>query len=216
MPVDSVLVRPPRPIAPDFQLRILPIFWRAFLIAFLAREYAVWRYVSRFVPKDEPLLRILGFIKHSPKSFHVAFLIAIGATLAIWLGFQILVRPLMRRWYHPKPIDPSHAHPLPFLLAPGEEPVVEYPARRLDGLSRHSGTFVQTNRRLWFFPFSWEQEPWSVALDRLVSAHTEPTVRRVLGLVRGYPDHVSLTDDHGVTFRLIVADPERVLRTIRS
>jgi hypothetical protein len=216
MPAVAESLRPPRAISPDFQLRILPIFWWAYLVAFVVREYGVWRYVSRFVPENKPLLRILGFVQHSPKSFHVAFLIAIGVTFALWAGFRLVGAPLMRRWYNPRPLDPTHAHPLPFHLAAGEEPIAEYPARRMEGPTRHCGTFIQTTSRLWFFPFSWEQEPWSVPLDRLASAKIEPTVRRVLGLVRGYPDHVSLTDESGATFRLIVADPERVLRTIRS
>ena len=202
--------------APDFQLRLFAILWRACVVAFLVREYAVWRFVSKFVPKEQPVRRFLGFLHHSHKSFHVAFFIGLGVTLALWLGFNLFVRPLMRRWYHPKSLDTTYSHPLPFLLSPGEEPLAEWPARRLDGLARHPGTFVRTNRNVWFFPFSWEQEAWSVSLDRLTSARLEPTVRRVLGLVRGYPDHVSLTDEHGSTFRLIVADPKSVLGALRS
>lgn len=214
----DVELQPPRrtPIAPQFQLRLSAIFWRACVIAFLVREYAVWRFVSKFVPREQPIRRFLGFLYHSQKSFPLAILIGVGVTLAIWLGFRLFVRPLMRRWYHPRPLDPTYSHPLPFYLAPGEEPLAEWPARRLDGLTRHPGTFVRTNRNLWFFPFSWEQEAWSAPLDRLAFARAEPTVRRVLGLVRGYPDHVALTDAGGSTFRIIVADPESVLGSLHS
>jgi hypothetical protein len=143
-------------------------------------------------------------------------LIGVGVTLGLWVGFRLFGLQFMRRWYHPRSLDPTYSNPLPFHLVPGEEPVAEYPARRLDGLTRDPGTFIQTNQRLLFFPFSWEQETWSLSLDRLTSARTAPTVRRVLGLVRGYPDHVSLTDETGATFRLIVADPERVLKSLCS
>ncbi len=125
--------------------------------------------------------------------------------------FRLLVRPLMRRWYYPKCLDPTAVHPLLFQLGVGESILEERPARRVDGRTTTPGTLVRTNRRAYFFPFAWQRESWSIPYEHVADVRLVTPRRRALGWVSGYPDHVVVTEDSGETTALIVAEPAEVL-----
>jgi hypothetical protein len=196
---------------PRFQLRYRPIFGRVFLVAFVVLEVIFWLKVVRpFLPFRPRINRILFVIVHTPQMLFYALLIAAIATMTTDLVFRLLVRPLMRRWYHPRSYDPTAAHPLPFQLGIGEEIREERPARRVLGRSKQPGTLVLTNRRVYFFPYAWDAESWSIPFEHIAGVRLHTPRRRVLGWVSGYPDHLVIADDSGEETRLILADPLQI------
>jgi hypothetical protein len=70
---------------------------------------------------------------------------------------------------------------------------------------------VHTNLRVWFFPRSWDHEPWSVPLERLASVRTQPAPTLSLGLVVGLPDQVVIRTASGDEESFAVAEPALVL-----
>ena len=207
---------PRRPLlGPDFQLPAFRVFWRIAVAVLVVREYLVWRYVSKFVPADEPLRRIGGFLYFSPKAIYISLLVASIAAIVLSVGFRLLARPIMARWYLPRSLDPCYTNPLPFHVLPGERPISTTPARLIDGHARPCGELVVTTGRVHFFPFAWDGTAWDAPLREL-QIGTEPTVRRVLGIVIGYPDHLAFRTADGRVTRVVVARPDEVMADIAA
>jgi hypothetical protein len=185
------------PDVPRFQLCFGSIFWKVALVVWLLGEYKVWR-----------ARRLVGLLFYTPRTLFAAFAIAAVVTVVVDLVFRLVVRPLMVLWYHPRGRDPYQSTNLQFRLGSGETVLAEFPARRMEGRSRQPGTLVRTNRRVAFYPYAWDAEPWELDLGRLRAVRTKPTVRRVLGYVRGYPDHLVLQAEDGSEIAVVVADPE--------
>jgi hypothetical protein len=197
------------PDVPRFELCFGAVFTKVALVVLLVGEYKVWRLVRIAVPPSAPGRRVLGFLFYTPRAVFAAFAIGAILTVMVDLVFRLVVKPLMVLWYHPRNRDPFRTTDLCFRLAAGETVLAEIPARRMDGRHRRPGTFVGTDRRIGFYPYAWDGEPWELDLHRLREVRIEPTVRRVLGCVRGYPDHLVLRgDDSAGEIALIVADPD--------
>ncbi len=199
------------PRAPVFRLAFGELLWRVTFFVFLFRELHViqtfWSF--RWAP---PSRRIMAILAHTPKQMFRAFLIGAIAAVVCDLVFRLIVRPLMVRWYNPVNLDPASEHPLLFRLATSEAIDFELPARQVQGRHRPPGTLIRTDRTIWFFPFAWDAEPWSLPVDRLAEIHVEPARRRVLGLVKGYPEHLVLIDQDGARSVFVLADPAEFLR----
>jgi hypothetical protein len=190
---------------PGIRLAVWPVYWRAVALVFLLAETRLWMRVRRWnFPSAWHAIR--PFARKSPG--YVAF--ALGAAVLVTLGAALLVRlvigPQLRRWLRPR-TEPTHA----FYLAPREEVVAECPARRAEGRSCPAGTLVVTNLRLWFFPTTWNAEPWSVPREGVQGARAVPAPPVLGGLVTGLPDRIEVRGEAGLHETFAVADPEQVL-----
>lgn len=204
---------PPCPARlPDFHLRYGPIFWRVLLVGFVFLEVVFWlKRVRPALPFQPRLPGVVLMAYVAPRFLFYAILIAAIVTVVTDLVFRLLVRPLMCGWYHPRSFDPSSAHTLAFRLGVGEEVVSELPARRVMGRRKVSGTLARTTRRVYFIPYLWDVEDWSIPFEHVAQARLITPPRRVLGWVSGYPDHVVVTEDSSEEVTLVVADPRSVL-----
>lgn len=208
---------PRRPTTPRFRLRYAPIFGRLFVLALVLLEFVAWfHFVRPNVPFRPRLRRILVMIWLTFHPVHGlvprAAVFAGVVTVLTDLFFRLALRPLMVRWYNPKPRDPSAFHGLPFQLAAGESIRMEVPARRIPGRGRSQpGTLIATDRRLCFYPLAWDADPWFLPLDQLQTVRPVSPRRRVLGWVEGYPDHLAVTDRAGAVVHFAVAEPAEVL-----
>jgi hypothetical protein len=134
------------------------------------------------------------------------------AAMATDLVFRLVVRPLMQRWYDPRPRDPHWTHPHPFFMKANERVLAEVGARRATApRGRPPGMLVLTDCGLYFYPYAWNLEPWTLPLGHLRGVALRTPLRRVLGFVEGYPDHVVFTDDSGEQTAFVVADPADLL-----
>jgi hypothetical protein len=203
--------RSPEADTPRFRLAFDAVLLRVSLIVICGKEYHVWRFVEKHMPNHSFGQKLLGFLTLAPRWLFLSFLIAGLVTVVVDIAFRMVVRPMMVRWYSPRNGDQNYVPALTFALRPNERVLAELPARRMDGRKRVPGTLVYTNQRLAFNPFSWDAEPWVVSLDTVDEIRLEPTVRRVLGLVTGYPDHMSVIVERREDIAVIVADPEVVL-----
>ena len=204
------------PTLPNLRLPMGRVLLWTTAIGMIYGEYRVLRFVLRVVPRGMPLRRVLGFLYFSPRWLFLGF--AVGAIVAVVVDFVFrgLVRPMMVRWYNPLPRRVDDVPPLDFHFATAERVEQEIPARLFCGRMRVPGRLILTNRRVWFFPYDWGTEPASIARDELVRVAPAPTSRRVLGLVRGYPDHIEFEDVHGETFSVVAADPGAVVDWFRN
>jgi hypothetical protein len=198
------------PDAPRFRLRFGAIFWRVAILVLVLGEYKVWRFVRASIPRDAPVRRVMGVIYFTPRALFIAFAVAAAVTVAIDLLFRLFIRPAMVQWYYPRCRDRHYTVPIAFHLAARESVLAELPARRMIGRRRVAGTLVRTSHRVCFYPFAWDGEAWETPLERVRDATLQPTIRRVLGFVRGYPDHVVIRDDRDADVALIVAEPDVV------
>lgn len=174
----------------------------------LVGEYKVWALIEQWVPARNPVKRVFAFLYFQPRAFVFAFLGGAIAAVACDLAFRLVVRRLMVRWYNPRSFDPSSEPPVAFHLDRGEAVALASPGRVVDGPRRRPpGTFLVTDRRVWFAPYSWELEPWDRPLDDLAEARLEHPPRRVLGLVRGYPENLVLVDRSGLARSFVLPDP---------
>jgi hypothetical protein len=203
--------RSPEADAPRFRLAFDAVLLRVSLIVICGKEYHVWRFVEKHMPNHSFGQKLMGFLTLAPRWVFLSFLIAGVVTVLLDVAFRMVIRPMMMRWYSPRSRDQNFVPALTFALRPNERMLAELPARRMDGRRRVPGTLVFTNQRLAFNPFAWDGEPWLVGLENVDEIRLEPTVRRVLGLVTGYPDHVSIIVDGREDTAVIVANPEIVL-----
>lgn len=198
---------------PAFQLRFGAIFGRVALVALIAAEVVLWLHLrDAGFPFRPRYRRILVMLYFTPRLAFRAMALATAVTVVTDLVFRLLVRPVMRRWYAPRPLDPNWEHPHPFFTKAGERVQAEVRARLVTpGRSRPPGMLVITNCGVYFYPYVWHREPWSLPLGHLRGVRTRTPRRRVLGLVQGYPDNLVLTDDAGEETAFVVADPSALV-----
>jgi hypothetical protein len=162
----------------------------------------------RFTPLHASFAYVLW--KTTEKAL-ISLLIAGIATMAAELVVWLIVRPLVVRWYMPRPRHPQMDWPIHFHLASDERVVQEVPARCLVEGSWVPGSLVLTDQKLWFFPTAWDQEPSSVLLNRVEAVQARPPARPRFRLLRGMPDQFTLSDNEGREVALLVADPGQLL-----
>lgn len=212
------LLKGPRrsqPRALQFRLEYSTIFEQSLLVVWLVLVIGVWVKLQRNFPMWKPLHRLLAWVYFSTTVAVHALTVAGLTALGMYAAFRLVLSPLMIRWYHPRSRDPEYVLPLTFTLMQGERIEARWGARLVLGRRAVPGTLVRTNRCLYFYPFAWEIEPWTLPLDQVARAGKVTPRRRVLNWIAGYPDHVVVSkSDHGTT-TLIVADPDHVLDAIR-
>jgi hypothetical protein len=196
-------------------VRFGALFKNIALPAFLGLELVLLAKVHQAIPFQPWTHKLAFFLYFSPNMAMVAALTGLIATAVTWLVFLSIVRPLMVRWYNPQPRDRDAYHPLTFQADPLDRPIAHLGARRIEGRRSVPGTLMRTSRGVSFHPFAFDAEPWTLTLDRVVQARRRTPVRRVLGLVRGYPDHVVLRDPSGTETTFVTGDPSLLLDWFR-
>lgn len=201
------------PARPEFQLRFGAIFGRVALVTLVVAEVLLWLHLRDagfpFRPRYRRFLVMLYF---TPRLAFRAMALATAVTVMTDLVFRLLVRPMMQRWYAPRPRDPHWEHPHPFFMKAGERVRAEVGARLVaTGRSRPPGMLVVTDCGVYFYPYAWHREPWSLPLGHLRRVGVRTPRRRVLGLVQGYPDNLVLMDDSGEETAFTVADPSALV-----
>lgn len=188
--------------------------WRIALGVFVVREFLFY-WKSLRLPMEMPARLTRVFFK-VPESLFVAGVSGLGASLLLWGFVKILTEPRIRRWLEPRG-DNSFAMPYAFRLAPGERAEAEWPGRRwVGGRSWRAGVLVLTNRRLWFFPHAWDDEPWSADRHRLPEFLGQIAPPRLSwGYVSGLPNRLAFRRGfEAETFVLL--DPDAVVRAARG
>ena len=187
------------------------LFWRAFVVLAIALEFSLWKHLKPFAAGRKPAMRMLAWILYTPKMLFRAFLFAALFTVLIDLYVRFLMRPLLARYYSPKGPSVDFGTPLEFRLAAGETIRDQVPSRRVVGRRTEPGVLLRTDRRLWFSPYAWDAEPWSVEIrdvDRLTTRHPRSTFG---SLLIGTPDRLVMNDAEGREFEFVLANPDEVL-----
>ncbi len=205
---------PARPTAPRFTFRPGKLCRRLGLVLFLIAELAVWGEIHkwmRLLPKGQRGQIAGAFLYLSLK----AALYILIATVVLWalarLVFRYVARPLMLRWYNPRSRDIHASHPLPFIMKVHERIVAEVGARHILGGRSIPGTLFQTTEALYFFPFAWDSESWTLPLGQVADVTTCTPRRRVPKSVQGFPDCVIIHDQQGMENWFVTGDPAVVL-----
>jgi hypothetical protein len=195
----------------ELQLNARAAFSRLALTVFLVREYWVLTRTWRF-PNWPTTRRIAKLIQQVPESALIAGGVALAGVIILSLIVRWFTRPRMAYWLQPR--DDSFATPYAFRLNSSERVEAEWPARRRQGQSWRPGTLVLTNERLGFFPFAWDEEPWTAPRKNLALVlGTTPAPPISWGLVDGMPDRlVCQRDEWPESFALL--DPESVLARV--
>jgi hypothetical protein len=204
-----------RATAPKFSLRFGAVFKNIALPAFLGLELVLWAKVHQAFAVQPWTHKVAFFLYFSPNMAMVAGLTGLIATAITWLVFRVAVRPAMVRWYNPRPRDVDAFHPLTFVSGVEERPIDHLGARRLNGRRAEPGTLVRSTRGITFHPFAFDGDPWSISLDQVDTAHRRTPTRRVLGLLRGYPDHVVVRDASGAEATFVTGEPSALLDWFR-
>ncbi len=185
------------------------IFWRTFFLIFLVRELVVWSWLQR-IPFRDPFRRVVIFlVSRRATRASLAWALVGGGAVAIlaFLIDSLIVGPLLKRWLCPV-VDSSS---LLFHLAAGEPVVASTPARRHAGGGWKPGTLVLTDRRLWFIPAGWHDEPWSLNFKEIDRVEPLPAFLARVAPIRNWPEHLRFRtrSDEETTFAM--ANPSTVL-----
>lgn len=186
--------------------------WRLFAVAAVFMEVSKWHQLEPFQAMRGTGFRIAALIYYSPKIFFRAFLLAAILTVLLDLYVRLIMRPILARWYTPRRRNDEIGTPLAFRLSASERVLHEIPARMVSGRSTYPGMLVRTDRRLWFSPFGWDREPWSMLESDLESASTVKSPLRLGSLILGLPQRLCVRDRDGVETRFVIAEPRAVLR----
>lgn len=197
------------------QLAFGRFLWRSFVVLALTGEIALWAELQR-QGRGFPLgLRMTWLIRYTPKTLILAFFLASILTVLVDLFVRLVIGPPLRRWLSPMaPLEADEVlgRDFGFHLDATERVINSRPGRRVLRWRADPGTLVLTDRRVWFFPATWDGEPWSVACEKVRSASLEPSSGFFSGLVRGLPPRLILDagpePEDRATFSL--ADPVHV------
>ena len=198
---------------PPIRLAFGATLWRIFAVVAIFREFAKWQRLEFLQAMHGTGFRIAALILMSPRVLFRAFVIAAIVTVFLDLYVRLIMRPILARWYNPRQRGDEVGMPLSFGLAASETILDELPARIVFGRRKAPGTLVRTDRRLWFSPFGWDEEPMSIASADLRSIEVVETPSRLLAQphVLGLPDRVAIRDREGAETQFVVADPREVL-----
>jgi hypothetical protein len=195
------------PSAPQVQLEFGTVVRRVVILAMLVQVARFWRrrQVNRRWIRHPRTFGLL--LARSPFMLVIASVIGLLTAGVGYLLVRFVVQPLVWLWYNPR-IDTAADS---FYLSANEVVEDSLPARRAIGRRWQAGTLARTNQRLWFFPLSWDAEPWSATLGPELQLRSEPAPSMGLGAVTGLPDLVCVQDAAGKTERFAVAEPDAVL-----
>jgi hypothetical protein len=185
------------------------VYWRMFLLFFIVFELIVWQHLQRF-PMRAPGHRMIVFLfagRATPRSFVRAILTAGAFTLLAILMVRLIVRPLLYSWLRPA-ADSSGGL---FHLTASETIIASVPARLRTGWKWKPGTLALTNRRLWFFPAEYSDEPWFLPLDDVADVVPERPLFGELAPVRNWPEHLRVSGSSGPDAIFALAEPNVVL-----
>jgi hypothetical protein len=73
------------------------------------------------------------------------------------------------------------------------------------------GSLALTNRRLWFFPADWNDEPWFLRLDDVGRIAPERPIVAELAPIRNWPEHLQVSSRVGPDAVFAMAEPTAVL-----
>ena len=193
------------------RLAFSPVLWRLFLVTSLIKEINQWYWLRFLQAQKGTGVRVAALIFFSPGILFQSFLIASIVTVFFDLLVRVAVRPLIVRWYYPSKMGDDFGTPLSFRLASQEKILTEIPARIVEGRIARPGSLVQTNRRIWFVPFDWSAELWSIEPKDTSKASTKPAQSRLGGVLRGLPDRLVFADRAGHETQFLLAEPQKVL-----
>jgi hypothetical protein len=196
---------------PPIRLAFGATLWRVFAVLAVFREFAKWQRLEFLQAMHGTGFRIAALILMSPRILFRAFVIAAIVTVLLDLYVRLIMRPILARWYNPRRRSDEVGMPLSFGLTASETILDELPARIVSGHRKKPGTLVRTDRRLWFSPFGWDEEPVSIGAADLRSIEIIETPSRLGSLVLGLPDRLAIRDRDGVETQFVVADPRDVL-----
>ena len=197
---------------PPIRLAFGATLWRIFAVVAVFMEISKWQRLAFLKQMRGTGFRIAALIYFSPKILFKAFLWAAILTVLLDLYVRLIMRPILTRWYTPRRRGDEIGTPLAFRLSASETVLDEIPARMVSGRSAQPGALVRTDRRLWFVPFGWDHEPWSMLESDLESASSVTVPSRLGSLIRGLPQRLCLRHRDGGETRFVVADPRAVLR----
>jgi hypothetical protein len=185
------------------------LYWRMFLLFFFVFEMIVWQRLQRF-PIRAPGHRMIVFLfarGATPRSLMRAIFAGGVFTLLTTLIVRLIVRPLLNFWLRPT-ADSSGGL---FHLTASETIVANVPARRRTGWVWKPGSLALTNRRLWFFPAGFDDEPWFLPLKDVWDVVPERPLFGELAPFRNWPEYLRVSAHSGPDAIFAVADPSAVL-----
>lgn len=195
---------------PSIRLAFGAIFWRIFLVSAILAEIFWWEFIRRQLPGLWKHRRLVALAYVTPSVLFRSFLLAAILTILLDQLVRLVSRPIASRWYFPQGAG-SEETPLGFHLDVSEQLVAEVPARQRIAGGWRPGTLVLTTRTLWFFPVTWDLEPWSLPRGQLKTVRSVPYRPLFGSFVRGVPDRLVVRDQNGSESAFAVAEPRVVL-----
>jgi hypothetical protein len=189
------------------------LYWRMFLLFFFVFEMIIWQRLQRF-PMRAPGHRVMVFLFArwaTPRSLVRAIFAGGAFTLTTVLIVRLIVRPLLNFWLRPT-ADSSGGL---FHLTASETIVASVPARRRTRWMWKPGSLALTNRRLWFFPAEFNEEPWFLALDDVADIVPERPLFAELAPIRNWPEHLRVSAHSGPDAIFALAEPDAVLAWLK-
>lgn len=177
------------------QIAFGPFLWRSFAVLALTGEIALWAEIQRQGRGFPPGIRMAWLIRYTPRTLILAFFLAAVLTVLVDLFVRMVIGPPLRRWLSPTaPLEEDDVlgRDFGFHFDATERVINSRPGRRVLRWRSDPGTLVLTDRRVWFFPATWDGEPWSVACEKIRSAALEPPSGFFSGLIRGLPPRLRL------------------------
>jgi hypothetical protein len=196
---------------PPIRLAFSRVFLRVFAIVFLIGEFGAWKALKKLAKGRPPFAKLVAMIYFTVPALLLAFVAGAIAAVSADVIVRYLIRPLLGYWYNPRVEDTSFGSPASFHLASDERLEDELPARLMAGRRRVAGTLALTNRRLWFFPTSWDADPLSVRFEDVAEIQCQAPRIAAWGAIRGWPDMVVVRCRSDESYRFAIANPSVVL-----
>jgi hypothetical protein len=201
----------PSRYAPQLRLVFGRVLFRVFVLVFVISEFSVWGRL-RFMFRGQARGRRLGgMILFTPAALCLAFVTAAVVAVVADLIVRWIVRPVLARWYDPRPVDASLSHAGVFHLASNEKIEGELPARLIDGRNRAPGSLVFTNKKLWFFPHAWDAAPQSIDRRQIAAIQLQPPPIAAWNAIKGWPDEITVHMNTDQSVRFALADTSAFL-----